>query len=145
MICYVPPRIESVGGRFGIYWVDNLSVPKLRQVGGALVCTKAEAVEAPLLETIRGGFLLGSEARKLHAPCLRSVGGDFLAAAVTDLRLPRLRSVGGDLDTRSATGYYHPDLRVEGEWTICPGALENWFLRDAARKAMRGKSGPMYL
>lgn len=142
---HIPPRIEIVGGRLGAYWVVTLQAGHLRHVGGAFVAPKAEAVLAPLLESIGGGFLLHNLARKVRAPSLRSVGGDFLAETVTDMRVPRLRVVGGDLCTRSAQGYYHPAVQVAGEWTICPGAVEDWTRRDTARQALRGQTGPLNL
>ena len=142
---HIPPRIESVGGRLGVYWIFTLQADHLRRVGGALLAPKAEAVVVPVLESIGGGFLLNHMTRKVQAPCLRSVGGDFLAETVTDMRVPRLRAVGGDLDSRSAKGYYHPEVRVAGEWTICPGAMEDWAKRLAARLAIRGHTAPLYL
>lgn len=145
IVYHIPPRIETVGGRFGAYWVFDLSPLRLRHVGGALVAPKAEVVVAPVLETIRGGFLLNNMTRRVHAPCLQSVGGDFLADAVIDLCVPRLRGVGGDLNTRSAQGFYHPEIRVAGEWTICPGAQEEWTRRERARQALRGDGVPIWL
>jgi hypothetical protein len=145
VVGHIPPRIEIVGGRLGAYWVFALQADRLRHVGGALVAPKAETAVLPLLESIGGGFLLHNRARKVRAPSLRSVGGDFLAETVTEMRVPRLRVVGGDMDTRSAQGYYHPAVRVAGEWTICPGAVEDWTRRETARQALRGQAGPLYL
>lgn len=145
VVGHVPPRLETVGGRLGAYWLFEFESPRLRHVGGALVAPKSEVVLTPLLETIGGGLLQGNRAHRLHAPSLRTVGGDFLAASVTDMRVPRLRIIGGDMDTRGAQGYYHPAVRVEGEWTTCPGAVEDWTKRLAARLAIRGHSDPICL
>ena len=141
----IPPRIETVGGRLGAYLTFDFQANHLRHVGGALVATKAESVVAPLLESVGGGFLLHNLARRIHTPSLRFVGGDFFAETVTDMRAHRLRFVGGDLDTRSAVGYYHPELRVAGEWRACPGAREDWTKRLAARIAIRGAGGSLIL
>lgn len=141
----IPPRIRSVGGRLGAYWVFDLRADQLLRIGGALVAPKAEVVVVPKLESIGGGLLLGHRARRLHAPLLRSVGGDLLAASVTDMRAPRLRDIGGDMDTRAALGYYHPHVRVGGDWTICPTALADWTRREAARRAIRGTGLPFCL
>jgi hypothetical protein len=138
----IPPRIRSVGGRLAAFWVFDFRADHLLRIGGALVAPKAEVVVVPALESIGGGLLLGYRARRLHAPLLRSVGGDLLAASVTDMRAPRLRDIGGDMDTRSALGYYHPHVRVGGDWTICPTAAANWTRREAARRAIRGTEPP---
>jgi hypothetical protein len=141
----VPPRIETIGKRFGAYWLFDVNAPRLRSVGGAFVAPKAEMVVTPVLGKIGGGFLLSKMTRRVQAPRLTFVGGDFLADAVRNLRAPRLRVVGGNLDTRSAIDYYHPDLRVAGEWTPHPDACENWQRRESARQALKGHIGPIFL
>ncbi|MDP3850706.1 MAG: hypothetical protein Q8Q59_09400 [Luteolibacter sp.] len=145
VVGHVPPRIETVGGRFGVYWLFDVEAPRLRSVGGAFVAPKAEMVAMPVLEKIGGGFLLSNMARRVQAPRLTFVGGDFLADAVRNLRAPRLRVVGGNLDTRSAIDYYHPDVRVAGEWTPHPDACVNWQRRESARQALKGHTGPIFL
>ena len=83
--------------------------------------------------------MLSHLARRIIAPRLKSVGGDFLAGSVEDIQMPCLRSVGGDLDTGSTPGFYDPAVQVAGDWTVFPGAIRAWELRDSARKAIRGE------
>jgi hypothetical protein len=142
---YVPPKLESVGGRLGVYWVFELNFTRLQLVGGSLMAPKAEVIIAPLLETIGGSFLANNSTRKVHTPKLRSIGGDFLIGSVTDLRAWLLRTIGGDMDTRCAKGYYHPAIRVGGQWTICPGSVEDWLMRAKVREVIRTKGGQLYL
>lgn len=142
---YMPPSLETVGGRLGVSWSFAFHAPKLKHVGGCLVPHKCTELIVPLLETVGGGLLVTHAATKIHAPTLRFVGGDFLAGSVADIRAPLLRSVTGDMDTSSARQYYHPAVKVGGQWTVCPGAVEDWVKREAARVAMRGNTGPLFL
>lgn len=139
------PSLETVGGRLVAIWAYGFEAPKLKHVGGTMGLAKTEVLRVPVLETVGGGILLGSLAKKIDAPKLRSVGGDFLAGMATHIRAPRLRSVGGDLVTCWAGDFYHPAIRVGGHWEIHPKALEGWIRREAARVAIRGKGGPFYL
>lgn len=134
------PSLETVGGRLVALWAYGFEAPKLKHVGGTMGLAKTELLRIPVLETVGGGILLGSLAKKIDAQKLESVGGDFLAGVATQIRAPRLRSVGGDLLTRCAGDFYHPAIRVGGHWEMHPNALENWTRRQAARLAMRVKS-----
>ena len=132
-----PPLLAFVGGRLGLYWSFDFRANCLTQVGGSLVLSKAGDIEVPALRSVGGGILLSHLARRFVAPQLGSVGGDFLAGSVECMQMPRLQTVGGDFDSGSARGYYDPRIRVEGDWTVCPGAIREWELRDAARRALR--------
>lgn len=134
----IPPLLESVGRSLSTFWGFDFCAPKLKHVGGILIPHKAELVDVPVLEAIGGGLLLANTNRRINAPMLRSIGGDFLASSTTNLRAPKLRTIAGDMDTRAAKHYYHPDIRVGGQWTICPGAVDDWLIREAARQAIRG-------
>lgn len=134
----VPPKLERVGGTMVSYWVFNWSAPCLKTVAGALLFHRAEIVMAPMLEGVMGNLVVDSLTRKMQMPKLKYIGGDFLADKVAGLRAPLLRSIGGDMDTGSAIDFYHPDIRVGGQWKIHPNALNNWVIRQTARKALRG-------
>jgi len=138
-----PPLLETVGGRLGAYWAFSFEASNLREIGGCLVLSKADDIQVPVLESVGGSILLSHLARTIMAPKLRSVGGDFLADSVCTIRVPCLRLVAGDFDTSSAKGFYHPSIRVGGDWTMFPGAVREWEFREAARKAMRCE--PIYL
>jgi hypothetical protein len=142
---YMPPALETVGGRLGVSWSFAFRAPNLKHVGGCLVPHKCTELVVPLLETVGCGLFVSHAARIIDAPKLRSVGGDFLAGLVGEIRARLLRSVSGDMDTGSAKGFYHPAIKVGGTWTVCPGAVEDWTRREAARQAMRGNQGPLYL
>lgn len=142
---YMPPSLETVGGRLGVSWSFAFHAPKLKHVGGCFIPHKCTELVVPLLETVGCGLLVTHAATKIHAPKLRSVGGDFMADKVGEIRAPLLRNISGNLDTGSAKGFYHPAIRVGGEWTICPGSVEDWMLRAKAREAIRGNGGPLYL
>ena len=141
----VPPSLESVGGRLGVSWSFAFHAPKLKHVGGCLVPHKCTQLIVPLLESVGGGLLLSHAATKIEAPRLRSVGGDFLAGMVGEIRARLLRSVSGDMDTSNAKGFYHPDIRVGGNWKCSPEAVAIWQRREAARLAMRGGDGRLCL
>lgn len=134
-----PPLLGFVGGRLAVYWAFDFRAACLRRVGGSLVLSKAGDIHVPALESVGGGILLSHLARRIIAPRLKSVGGDFLAGSVEDIQMPCLRSVGGDLDTGSTPGFYDPAVQVAGDWTVFPGAIREWELRDSARKAIRGE------
>lgn len=133
----IPPRLTTVGRSLGVYWCFAAESTHLKNVGDYLCLTKSEVVKLPELESIGGGFLLTPLTRVIHATKLKSIGGDFLAESAHDLRAPALRHVGGNLDTTSARGFYHPRINVQGAWAICPGDAEDWYRRDAARRAMK--------
>jgi len=133
----VLPKLETVGGRYGIRWAFFFHSPKLTHVGGGLVPHKATDIIAPELETVGGDLLTTHPAKKIHAPKLKSVGGSFQAGSVVELHVPLLRSVGGNMDTQSVEGFYTSYIHVGGEWIAYPGALEDWQRRYAARMAMR--------
>jgi hypothetical protein len=141
----LPPSLETVAGRLGIYGADSVYAACLRHVGGCLVISKANEARLPLLETVNGGLLMTHPAKKIDVPGLRIVGGDFLAGEVTDIRAPRLEAVIGHLETSFAMEFYHPRIKVGGDWTVCPGAVEHWAMRAAARLAMRDDSTPFFL
>jgi hypothetical protein len=141
----IPPMLQSVGGSLSAFWAFQFQAPKLRHVGGALIPHKAEFVDAPMLETIGGGFLVGDTTKRINTPMLRSIGDDFLAQSVEFIRAHRLRSVGGDMDTRSDPRYYHPAIRVTGDWFCNPNAIHYWVLRVKALEALRGKGGNLEL
>jgi hypothetical protein len=141
----IPPKLETVGGRMGVYWSFDCHAPRLQHVGGCLVPHKCTKLVVPMLETIGGSLVMTHAATRIEAPKLCSVGGDFLAGSVAYIRAPRLRSVTGDMDTRSTPQYYHPAIKVGGQWTICPGAVEDWVMRAKARELMRAKGGQLYL
>lgn len=135
----LPPMLVSVGGRLGVYWAFSFAAIRLRWIGGCLVLSKSEEIRVPKLHSVGGGILLCHLAQRIVAPQLRSVGGDFLAGSLEIIEAPLLRIVKGDFDSSSAKGFYHPGIKVEGEWTVFPGAIREWELRDAARKAIRGE------
>jgi hypothetical protein len=141
----IPPKLETVGGRMGVYWSFDCHAPRLQHVGGCLVPHKSTKLVVPMLETVGGSLVMTHAATRIEAPRLCSVGGDFLAGSVAYIRAPRLRSVTGDMDTRSTPQYYHPAIKVGGQWTICPGAVEDWVMRAKARELMRAKGGQLYL
>lgn len=143
LVGQLPPSLETVAGRLGIYWTSSVDAQLLRHVGGCLVISKANEARFPLLETVNGGLLMTHPGKKMYVPALKIVGGDFLAGEVTDIRAPRLEAVKGHLDTSFAMEFYHPRIKVGGDWTVRPGAVENWVLRSAARLAMRGL--PLFL
>ncbi len=133
----LPPRLESVGRSLSTFWLFEFVAPNLKHVGGTLIPHKAETVHAPLLETIGGGFLVSDRTEKIEVPMLSSIGDDFLATHTTDIRAYRLRAIGGDMDTRSAKEFYHPAIRVGGDWTCDPDAIHHWVIREKARQALR--------
>ena len=137
MLGCIPPLLRTVGGSLGVYLCFHAESDRLKCVGDYLALTKAATVKLSDLESIGGSFLLTSLTHVIHTPRLHSVGGDFLAESAHDLRAPALRRVGGNLDTTSARGFYHPRINVQGEWAICPGDAEDWYRRDAARRAMK--------
>jgi hypothetical protein len=141
----IPPKLETVGGRLGVYWSFDCHAPRLQHVGGCLVPHKCTKLVVPMLETVGGSLVMTHAATRIEAPKLCSVGGDFLAGSVAYIRAPRLRSVTGDMDTSSTPQYYHPAIKVGGQWTICPGAVEDWVMREAARRTLRGDQGSLYL
>jgi hypothetical protein len=140
---YVPPCLETVGGRLSVHWSFTFHAPRLKHVGGCLVPHKCTELIVPMLETVGGGLLLNHAATRIEAPMLRSVGGDFLAGTVGEIRARLLRSVSGDIDTRSAKQFYHPDIRVGGEWNYSPEAFEDWLRRKRVRLVLKGE--PFYL
>lgn len=135
----IPPMLESVSGSLSAFWCFQFEALKLKHVGGALIPHKAESVDAPVLESIGGGFLLGETAKRIKTPMLQSIGDDFYAGSVEFIRAHRLRSVGGDMDTRSDPKFYHPALRVTGDWVCNPDAIHYWVLRAQALDALRGR------
>ena len=139
MLGCIPPLLTTVGGSLGVYWCFVAESNRLKCVGDYLALTKAATINLSELESIGGSFLLTSLTHVIHTPRLHSVGGDFLAESAHDLRAPALRHVGGNLDTTSARGFYHPRINVQGAWAICPGDAEDWYRRDAARKAMKSR------
>ncbi len=143
MLGNIPPRLTTVGRSLGVYWSFAAESKHLRSVGDYLCLTKAEVVRFPELETIGGGFLLTLLTHVVHAPKLQSIGGDFLVEAAHDLRLPALRKVVGSVDTSAAKGFYDPRIKVGGGWVTYPGDIEDWRLRDAARRAI--KQAPFFL
>lgn len=136
---YVPPSLETVGGRLSVHWSFEFYAPKLKHVGGSLVPHKCTELIVPMLETVGGSLLLSHAATRIDAPQLRSVGGDFLAGLVGEIRARLLRSVSGDMDTRHAKGFYHPDIRVGGEWNYSPEAFEDWLRRKRVRMVLKGE------
>lgn len=132
----IPPNIKTVGRRLTIYSVDEVEMRQLSHVGGYVSAYDTTSFSAPLLTHV-GGHLLLHEARYVNLPSLESVGCDFLTPAATILRARSLRRVGGDYDTRSALGYYHPAIRVGGDWTLCAGALDAWVLSEEAKDRLR--------
>lgn len=145
LIGTLPPSLETVGKHLAVYWLFAFDAPRLRHIGGSLVLSKVEQVRLPVLEAVGCSILLGSHAHKFHAPKLRSTGNDFLMGSVSQIKAPRLRFVGGDLDTHSSKAFYHPDIKVMGQWAMHPEAAEYWTMRQAARLAMRGDREPPYL
>lgn len=134
---YLPPMLETVGGSLELYWSFDICAERLKHVCGCLILTKAETILFPVLEKIGGSLLPTLRARIIEAPKLQHIGGDFMASSVVRIRTPILESVGGNMDTTSAAGYYHPRIKVRGKWTTYPGALEEWKLRERARRAMK--------
>lgn len=49
---------------------------------------KTKVLRIPVLETVGGGILLGSLAKKIDAQKLESVGGNILAGVATHIRPP---------------------------------------------------------
>jgi hypothetical protein len=137
MLGCIPPLLRTVGGSLGVYWCFKAESDRLKCVGDYLALTKAATVKLSDLESIGGSFLLTSLTHVIHTPRLHSVGGDMLAESVHDLRASALRRVGGNLDTSSAKGFFNPRIKVGGAWAICPGDAEDWYRRDAARRAMK--------
>jgi hypothetical protein len=136
----IPPLLKTVGKSLGVYWCFRVESDRLKCVGGHLVVTKAETVNLSGLGKIDGSFHLNLQTQVIQTPRLQSVGGDFLVESAHILRAPALRQVGVNLNSSSAKGVYHPRITVEGAWVICPGDAEDWWRRDAARKAMKGKA-----
>lgn len=141
----IPPKLEFVGGRLGVDWSFECHAPRLRYVGGCLVPHKCTKLVVPLLETIGESLVMTHAATKVEAPRLCSVGGDFLAGSVAKIRAPSLRSITGDADTSSATDYYHPAIKVGGQWKAFPGLVEHWALRLKVIALIRGTGEPLYL
>ena len=135
----IPPLLKTVGKSLGVFWCFRAESDRLKCVGGNLFMTKAETVNLSVLETIGGSFLLNLKTQVIQTPRLQSVGGDFLVESAHILHARALKHVGGNLDSSSAKGFYHPRINVEGAWAICPGDAEDWWRRDAARKAMKSK------
>lgn len=143
MLGYFPPRLETVGKSLGVYWCFKAESSCLRRVGDYLVLTKAEAIRLPVLESIGGSFLLTILVKSIDVPKLESIGGDFMAPCAEHIRARALQSISGSVDTSSAKRFYNPSIRVGGEWITYPGDVEDWHLRDLARKAMKCK--PIFL
>lgn len=141
----IPPKLETVGGRLGVYWSFECNAPRLQHVGGCLVPHKCTKLVVPMLETVGGSLVMTHAATRIEAPSLCSVGGDFIAGLVEQIRAPLLRNVAGNLDSNSAKEFYHPSIEVGGEWTVFPGAVKDWEKRKAARLAIRGSLGSLYL
>lgn len=138
-----PPLLETVGGRYGAYWSFSFKAFRLKRIGGSLVLSKADSVDVPALVSVGGGILLTHRAKRIDAPRLSSVGGDFLAGSASSISVPVLRIVGGDFDTHNAKGIYHPRIQVGGEWTVYPGDIREWEIREAVLEAIRGDPSPL--
>jgi len=139
MLGLLPPSLATIGKSLGVYWCFEAESDRLQNVGGSLVLTNAVIIHFPELVAIGGSFLLTFKTHVIHALKLESIGGDFLSKSAHEIRTPALRSVGGNMDTTSAKRYYHPRIKVSGEWTTFPGDVEDWTHRDAARRAMKQK------
>ncbi len=141
----VPPKLESVGGSLSTFGCFEFKAPRLEFVGGALIPHKAKSVDAPFLEAVGGGFLLGDTTKRIRTPKLQAVGDDFYAGSAELIYAYRLRTVGGDLDTRSDPRYYHPAIRVTGEWYCNSDAIHYWIARTKALDALRGRGDDLEL
>lgn len=135
----VPPKLQKVRGSLSTFWCFDFKAPRLLSVGGALIPHKAKSVDAPLLEYIGGGFLLGDTTKQINTPKLLTVGDDFYAGSAELIWAHRLRKVGGDLDTRSDPQFYHPAIRVTGEWFCNSAAIHYWVARTKALEALKGR------
>lgn len=135
----VPTKLQSVGGSLSTFACFEFKAPMLLFVGGALIPHKARSVDAPLLENIGGGILLSDTTKRINVPHLQTVGDDFYADSAELIWAHRLRKVGGDLDTRSDPKFYHPAIRVTGEWFCNSAAIHYWVARTKALEALKGR------
>jgi hypothetical protein len=135
----IPPKLQFVGKTLSLLFSPRIFAPELKHVDGSLMLYKTLSADLPVLETIGQGFFLKPQAaQSINAPMLRSIGEDFSAINVKTIEAPRLRWVGGMMDTRSEPYYYHPDIRVGGEWICHPHAIHYWAYRQKMKRMLLG-------
>jgi hypothetical protein len=133
-----PLQLETVGGSLKIESVLHVHLPKLRQVGGAVLADDSQDLQAPCLEVIGGDFDTGFTTKSVSLPQLREVGGSFTAIMAHRIDAPRLREVGGHAFTHSAPEFAPWGLRVGGTWRMHDHAKAFLARCQRARELLRG-------